>query len=69
MGMMYWPTAAQAKLDAAIKAFDDMTGEPAVMKRLRELRDARDSARDRYDAELQSRDATMLAVSVGDWTS
>jgi hypothetical protein len=41
--------------------------EPAAVERLRELRDARDAARARYDEVAANRDATTLAVSVGDW--
>ena len=58
---------AQAAFDAAIQAFSGLETEPSAIKRLRELRDARDAARARYEELAANRDATSVAVSVGDW--
>lgn len=56
---------SQRTLDAAIVAFDGLEGEAAAVRRLRELRDIRDEARDR--AEHLRRQATARTVTVADW--
>jgi site-specific DNA recombinase len=56
---------AQAILDAAYRGFD--TTEPAALERLRELRDARDAARDLHEQLADRSSAMTIAVGVGDW--
>jgi DNA invertase Pin-like site-specific DNA recombinase len=58
---------AQAALDAAVQAFVGLEVEPSVNKRLHELRDARDEARERYEAELDTEGAMSMVVGVKDW--
>ena len=55
---------AQAALDAAIEAFEGLEAEPAAIKRLRQLRVARDEARDRYEQDAAAEDAEDLILSV-----
>lgn len=57
---------AQAAFDGAIQAFSGLETEPAAITRLRELRDARDTAREAYEGVIAMRDATTVAISVGD---
>lgn len=52
--------AAQAELDAAIRVLRELGDEPAAIERLRELRDARDAARD--EAEHLSRLASVELI-------
>jgi site-specific DNA recombinase len=56
----------QDALDAAIRTFDGLEGEDAARKKLRELREARDQARERHD-ELLAASAPAITVSAGDW--
>lgn len=55
----------QANLDSAIRAFADLTDEPAAVERLRELRNARDASRER--AEHLSRLHSAVSVRAEDW--
>ena len=59
--------SAQEQLDAAIRAFAALGSEPAAVERLSELQAARDAAREDLDGKLADRDATTVAVDVGDW--
>jgi site-specific DNA recombinase len=56
----------QDALDKAIHAFDGLGDEEATRERLRELRAARDQARERHD-ELLAASAPAITVSAGDW--
>lgn len=56
---------AQQDLDAAIRAFAGIETEPAAIERIRELRDARDAARDH--AYHLSGLSSALTVSLADW--
>jgi hypothetical protein len=56
----------QRALDAAILAFGGLEDESATRERLRELREQRDTARERHD-ELVAASAPAITVSVGDW--
>jgi hypothetical protein len=56
----------QNALDAAIRTFDGLEGEDAAREKLRELREARDQARERHD-ELLAASAPAITVSAGDW--
>jgi site-specific DNA recombinase len=56
----------QDALDAAIRTFDGLEGEDAAREKLRELREARDQARERHD-ELLAASAPAITVSAGDW--
>jgi site-specific DNA recombinase len=56
----------QNALDAAIRTFDGLEGEEATREKLRELREARDQARERHD-ELLAASAPAITVSAGDW--
>ena len=58
---------AQAVLDAAVEAFADLTAEPAVVRKLRELKQERDGARDRLDRAKADLGALSVAVTVDDW--
>ena len=58
---------AQAALDATLRAFDGLEAEPVAIERLRELRDARDAAGERYERAAADQDATTIAITVGDW--
>jgi hypothetical protein len=58
---------AQGDLDAAILAFEGMEAEPAAVQRIRQLREARDAARDHHDRLVAQQSATSIAVSVDDW--
>jgi site-specific DNA recombinase len=56
----------QNALDGAIRTFDGLEGEDAAREKLRELREARDQARERHD-ELLAASAPAITVSAGDW--
>jgi site-specific DNA recombinase len=56
----------QDALDKAIRTFDGLEGEEATREKLRELREARDQARERHD-ELLDASAPAITVSAGDW--
>jgi DNA invertase Pin-like site-specific DNA recombinase len=56
---------AQTDLDAAVRAFGGLDDEAAVRRRLLELREVRDTARERADRLRGQRSA--LTVSIGDW--
>jgi site-specific DNA recombinase len=56
----------QDALDAAFRAFDGLEDEDAAREKLRELREARDQARERHD-ELLDASAPAITVSAGDW--
>jgi site-specific DNA recombinase len=56
----------QNALDAAIRTFDGLEGEDAARAKLRELREARDQARERHD-ELLAASEPAITVSAGDW--
>jgi site-specific DNA recombinase len=56
----------QDALDTAIRTFDGLEGEDAAREKLRELREARDQARERHD-ELLAASAPAITVSAGDW--
>jgi DNA invertase Pin-like site-specific DNA recombinase len=56
----------QDALDAAIRTFDGLEDEEATRERLRELREARDQARERHD-ELLAASEPAITVSAGDW--
>jgi DNA invertase Pin-like site-specific DNA recombinase len=59
--------AAQRALDGAISAFSGLETEPAAVNRLRELRDARDAARDRYDQLAADQAAVTVVITSADW--
>jgi site-specific DNA recombinase len=56
----------QHALDEAIRTFAGLEDEQAARERLRELRTARDRARDRHD-ELLAASAPAITVTAGDW--
>lgn len=56
---------AQTDLDAAVRAFGGLDDEVAVRRRLLELREVRDTARERADRLRGQRSA--LTVSISDW--
>jgi len=58
----------QDALDRAIRTFVGLEDEEATRERLRELREARDQARERHD-ELLAASAPAITVSAGDWES
>lgn len=58
--------SAEAQLDAAVRAFSGLDDVEAAGERLRELRDARDAARDRLD-ELQASVLPSITVTADDW--
>ena len=58
---------AQQALDAAITTFASIMVEPAVIKKLGELTETRNAARDTYEQAVTNSDATSIAVTVGDW--
>jgi hypothetical protein len=58
---------AQEALDGAIRAFDGLDSEPAVIERLKELREARDRARERVARlEWHAGDDVLLLLD-RDW--
>ena len=57
---------AQADLDAAIRAFAGLEGEQAAVKRLGELRDARDAAHERLE-QLGGQRAAVVVTVAADW--
>lgn len=59
--------AAQQALDGAIAAFSGLETEPAAVNRLRELRDARDAVRDRYDRLAADQTAMTVVITAADW--
>jgi site-specific DNA recombinase len=60
--------ACQAAFDSAIRVFDELGSEPAAIKRLGELRQARDDAQDRLDHARSDLGALSLVVTAnGDW--
>ena len=56
----------QADLDAAIRAFSGLQDEPVALQRLRELREARDTARGRAD-ELRGLSTAFTISGSTDW--
>ncbi|MGZ6588928.1 MAG: recombinase family protein [Solirubrobacteraceae bacterium] len=58
---------AQQRLDAAVESFSELMAEPSVIKKLGQLREARDQARDHYEESLANSQATSIAVGVGEW--
>ena len=56
---------AQGAYDGGMAVLDPL--EPAAVKRLGELRAARDQARERHEAAVANSAATSVAVTVGDW--
>jgi hypothetical protein len=59
---------AQARLDATIRAFDALGGEPAAVEKLRELTEARDDACNRLHDLRAAAGAMQVAITVDDWT-
>lgn len=57
----------QKDLDAAIRAFAGLEDEASAKERLRELREARDEARDRLDDVTAAAGARALTVTARDW--
>jgi hypothetical protein len=61
---------AAAALDHAqvvLRAFTGLDSEPTAIERLRELREARDAARDLHEQLAAHSSAMSIAVDVGDW--
>ena len=58
---------AQAALDGAIMAFSGLDIEPAAIRRLRELREARDAAQERYVALEAAYAESDFAATTGPW--
>jgi DNA invertase Pin-like site-specific DNA recombinase len=58
---------AQAALDGAIMAFSGLDTEPAAIRRLRELREARDAAQERYVALEAAYAESDFAATTGPW--
>jgi site-specific DNA recombinase len=56
----------EQELDAAVRAFTGLDDVDATRERLSELREARDSARERYD-QLRAASAPAVTVGAGDW--
>jgi DNA invertase Pin-like site-specific DNA recombinase len=59
--------AAQASLDAALRAFTGLESEPAAIARLQELREARDAARAHHDELAAAQSAMTVIVTADDW--
>ena len=60
---------AQAALDGAIMAFSGLEVEPAAIRRLRELREGRDAAQERYVALEAAYAQSDFAATTGPWDS
>jgi DNA invertase Pin-like site-specific DNA recombinase len=60
---------AQAALDGAIMAFSGLEVEPAAIRRLRELREGRDAAQERYVAREAAYAQSDFAATTGPWDS
>ena len=58
---------SQAQLDAAIRAFEGLTSEPAAIERLGQLRAARDADRRSYERVAAAQVATSFVFTVRDW--
>jgi hypothetical protein len=58
---------AQAELDGAIMAFSGLDTEPAAIRRLRELREARDAAQERYVALEAAYAESDFDATTGPW--
>ncbi len=60
---------AQVALDGAIMAFSGLEVEPAAIRRLRELREGRDAAQERYVALEAAYAQSDFAATTGPWDS
>ena len=60
---------AQVALDGAIMAFSGLEVEPAAIRRLRELREGRDAAQERYVALEAACAQSDFAATTGPWDS
>jgi hypothetical protein len=58
---------AQEALEQGIRVLAGLESEPVAIERLRELRDARDRARDHHQELASRRDASTVAVTMADW--
>jgi site-specific DNA recombinase len=59
----------QDALDKAIRVYERLEDEEAARKRLQELREARDDARDRYDDLIAAAAPAVTVSASGDWDS
>jgi hypothetical protein len=58
---------AQGAFDSAVKALADFADEPAVVAKLRDLREQRDAARDRYEQAAATDEDARVIVTANEW--